>query len=140
MKTKTVVLTIIGVCVAVFLICGCIAVITSDSEPQSKAVAAVPTTEATFAPSKQAAGSPDPLSPVDKPEKVKMPDVRGQNAAVAGEYLKQLGFTKVKFGSQDDLDSWVVLPENWTVKKQSMKAGRMVSVDTLIVLTCTKID
>jgi hypothetical protein len=85
-------------------------------------------------------GSPAPLSPPKdlKPKSVAMPDVRGQNAAVAQDYLRRLGFTNVTFGSQDEFDTWVVLPANWTVKKQSMKAGRKVPADTLIVLTCTK--
>lgn len=85
-------------------------------------------------------GSPDPLSPPEPAKKVAMPDVRGQNGAIAGDYLAKLGFTNVQFGSQDPLDSWVVLPENWTVKKQSTKAGTKISTDTLIVLTCTKLS
>lgn len=83
--------------------------------------------------------APAPLSPVEESKPVKMPDVRGQNAAVAEEYLQKLGFTNIRLGTQDDLDDWVVLPENWTVKKQSAKAGRKMPVDTLIVLTCTKL-
>jgi hypothetical protein len=81
---------------------------------------------------------PASLSPIEDSKPVKMPDVRGQNAAVAQDYLHKLGFTNIRLGTQDDLDDWVVLPENWTVKKQSMKAGRKVPTDTLIVLTCTK--
>jgi hypothetical protein len=67
-----------------------------------------------------------------------MPDLVGENAAVAADKLRQLGFTRIEFGSQDEQDTWVLLPANWTVAKQSAKAGTMVSTDTLIVLTCTK--
>ena len=89
-------------------------------------------------PEKSTVRTPAALDKPAAPAEVEMPDLRGQNAAVAQDYLTRLGFTRVEFGSQDELDSWVVLPENWTVKKQSTKPGRKIPVDTLIVLTCTK--
>ena len=97
-----------------------------------------PTASKAEAPAPSKAGTPAPLSPPDKAVEVKMPDVRGQNARVAQDHLNKLGFMNVEFGSQDQLDTWVVLPENWTVKKQSTKSGRKIPTDTLIVLTCTK--
>jgi hypothetical protein len=138
------------VVVALCAIVGVIGAIFGDTSPEAKAtkvpVAAVPTpTPArTVAPSPTVVASkpavaPPPLSPVDEPVTAKMPDVKGQNARVAQDYLNKLGFMNVEFGSQDLYDSWVVLPENWTVKKQSTKAGRSIPVDTLIVLTCTKL-
>jgi hypothetical protein len=69
---------------------------------------------------------------------VTMPKVTGQNAAVADDKLRKLGFTNVTYGSQDENDTVVLLLANWTVTKQSAKAGSKVRTDTLIVLTCTK--
>ncbi|MEV0217839.1 hypothetical protein, partial [Micromonospora sp. NPDC050695] len=62
----------------------------------------------------------------------------GSNAAGAQDKLKRLGITNIKLGSQDEFDTLVILPENWTVKKQSQKAGAKVALDELVVLTCTK--
>ncbi|TDC38696.1 PASTA domain-containing protein [Micromonospora sp. 15K316] len=69
---------------------------------------------------------------------LKMPNLVGENAQVAYETLTDMGFTKVTFGSQDDDDKVVLSPPNWTVTKQSAKAGAMVRTDKTIVLTCTK--
>jgi beta-lactam-binding protein with PASTA domain len=67
-----------------------------------------------------------------------MPNVVGMNAAVAADELKRAGFTRIEFGTQDSDAFGVYLPENWTVAKQSAKAGTVVTTDTLVVLTCTK--
>lgn len=67
-----------------------------------------------------------------------MPNLVGQNAQVAYETLTDLGFTKVTFGSQDADDKLVLYPPNWTVKKQSTKAGVMAAPDRTVVLTCSK--
>lgn len=86
--------------------------------------------------SEAATPSPSPSASVAKT--VTMPKVTGQNAAVADDKLRKLGFTNISYGSQDKNDTWVVLLQNWTVTKQSTKVGAKVSTDTLIVLTCTK--
>lgn len=95
------------------------------------------------APTTPAPTTPAPTTPAAPPSPtaaptVAMPNLVGENAAVAEDKLRALGFTKVQFGSQDKNDTLVILPANWTVAKQSTKAGRKVSPDTLIVLTCTK--
>ncbi|WP_343948836.1 PASTA domain-containing protein [Nonomuraea longicatena] len=72
---------------------------------------------------------------------VKLPDFKGQNASIARQWLVDRGwneFTDIKLGSQDRYDTMVLLPENWTVTKQSHKVGSSVEVGTTIVLTCTK--
>ena len=142
-KSNTVKVTLIitGAVVGLCVFLGVIGMITGDpsGQKQERQAAAVPTVPTTLATTETPAplSSPEP----DKPaEKVAMPDVRGQNAAVAQDYLSKLGFTQVTFGSQDELDTWVVLPQNWTVKKQSTAPGRKIPADTLIVLTCTKND
>ncbi|WP_084962953.1 PASTA domain-containing protein [Thermoactinospora rubra] len=76
-----------------------------------------------------------------KSKYVKLPDFRGQNAAIAKQWLVDQGwdeFADIKLGSQDPYDTMVLLPENWTVTKQSHRPGSKVKVGTTIVLTCTK--
>jgi beta-lactam-binding protein with PASTA domain len=67
-----------------------------------------------------------------------MPDLIGQNAAVAQDTLKRAGFTNVTLGSADPKDKLVVLPQNWKITEQSTPGGTTVQSDTLIVLTCSK--
>lgn len=95
-------------------------------------------------PAQDQAGSPPPppaaattTAPVPAAP-VRMPNLVGQNAAVADDQLKRLGFTNVQFGSRDPNDTVVLLLSNWTVTKQSTKAGTKVDPATLVVLTCTK--
>ncbi|GGK74287.1 hypothetical protein Sme01_33750 [Sphaerisporangium melleum] len=47
-------------------------------------------------------------------------------------------FSDIKLGSQDRYEAMVLLPKNWTLTKQSHKAGSKVKVGTITVLTCTK--
>ena len=137
-KISTILLIIGGAIAAVLVIVGAAEAGRSDkAEREQRAALATPSVMVTTTPPIRT-GTPVPLSPVEDAKPVVMPDVRGQNAAVAENYLRQLGFVNIKFGTQDELDDWVVLPENWTVRKQSTKAGRKIPTDTLIVLTCTK--
>jgi hypothetical protein len=132
--------TVVIVCVTVVsVMVGCLALIGSSRQDQAGTAAKVADVPAATTPPSSKPGKPAPLSPPDKAEKVEMPDVKGQNAAVAQDHLGKLGFTNIDFGTQDPAEGFVVLPENWTVKKQSTKPGRTVPTDTLIVLTCTKI-
>ena len=68
---------------------------------------------------------------------IAMPDVVSQNAAVAVDKLKRLGFTNIDLGTVDGRPM-VVLPQNWTVKTQSAKPGDQLAADAKIVLGCTK--
>ncbi|MCK2214061.1 PASTA domain-containing protein [Actinomadura sp. ATCC 31491] len=82
-----------------------------------------------------------PPAEEEKGRLVKLPDFKGQNAAIARQWLVDRGwneFSDIKLGSQDQYDTMVLLPENWTVTKQSHKAGTKVKIGTTIVLTCTK--
>lgn len=69
---------------------------------------------------------------------ITMPNVVGENAAVAEDRLKSLGFKRIEFGSGDASRGLVLVPANWTVLKQSPAAGAKVPAETLVVLTCTK--
>ncbi|GAB3855859.1 hypothetical protein GCM10027610_089790 [Dactylosporangium cerinum] len=72
------------------------------------------------------------------PATVVVPALVGKNAAAARIELEQLGFRDVRFGSQEAGEPDVVLPQNWTVARQSAAAGTRLSTTTQIVLTCTR--
>ncbi len=132
---------VVGGVVLLCLGMGVIGALLPEQKPPTPAPAAaapaVPVVPSIEVPSLEPA-SPPALSEPEKPKSVKMPDVKGQNAAIAEDHLRKLGFTNIQLGSQDELDTLVLLPSNWTVTKQSTKAGRTIPTDTLIVLTCTK--
>jgi hypothetical protein len=69
------------------------------------------------------------------PMTIAMPDVVGDNAAVAMDTLKKLGFTNIELGTVDGRPV-VVLPQNWTVKEQSAEPGELLAPDAKIVLGC----
>ncbi|MET8089780.1 PASTA domain-containing protein [Micromonospora sp. NPDC005220] len=130
--------------------CGGVAIGRSmgESDPEPTAIASIPvdvprtanapSTPSVSAESQATTGTPAAPPSSTAPAAVAMPNLVGQNAAVAADQLRELGFTKIQYGSQDEHDTVVLLASNWTVTKQSTKAGSKVSTDTLIVLTCTK--
>jgi hypothetical protein len=129
----------IGVVVLVALCCGgalIVGMFTDGKTKETKQAAplAVPSV---VAPTSAPRPSPS-LSPSPVPVPLKMPEVVGQNAAVAQDTLKKAGFTNVQLGSADPGDKLVILPQNWKVVEQSTPAEQTIPSDTLIVLTCTK--
>jgi len=150
-SNQPLIIGIIGGAVALVLLC-CGGLYIIGSEEQKKQDASSPdtavTTAAALLPDAQVtteaptaapttAAAPTSTAPVG-PKTVTMPKVTGENAAVADDKLRKLGFTNIQYGSQDKDDTFVLLLGNWTVTKQSAKAGTKVKTDTLIVLTCTK--
>ncbi|MFF3869598.1 PASTA domain-containing protein [Micromonospora sp. NPDC001898] len=99
-----------------------------------------PTTAAPTTPAPATTTAPAPTAPAapPAPAKLVMPNVKGMNAAVADDKLRKLGFTNIQYGSQDENDTLVLMLANWTVTKQSAKAGSKMLPDDLIVVTCTK--
>ena len=84
-------------------------------------------------------GTPGPPEATSStPTLITMPDVVGENAAVAVDKLTKLGFTNIDLGTVDGRPI-VVLPQNWTVKDQSAKPGERLTADAKIVLGCAKI-
>ena len=81
-----------------------------------------------------ATSAPSPTPPA----LLTMPGVIGQNAAVALDDLHKLGFTNIDLGTVDGRRV-VVLPQNWTVKAQSAKAGSRLAPDAKIVLGCARV-
>jgi hypothetical protein len=77
-------------------------------------------------------------APSATPVRLTMPSVVGQNAAVALDELHKLGFTNIDLGTVDGRRV-VVLPQNWTVKAQSAKAGSHLAPDAKLVLGCARI-
>jgi hypothetical protein len=147
-SNTTLIAVIVGV--AVVLVIGCctgLYIIGSEQEDPNAAAPGVTSTAGLVQPAATSEAAvptlPSPTagepSPSGTPVKtVTMPKVVGENAAVADDKLRKLGFTNIQYGSQDEDDKVVLLLTNWTVAKQSAKAGGKVSTDTLIVLTCTK--
>jgi PASTA domain len=68
---------------------------------------------------------------------VGMPDLVGQNAAVAVDRLHKLGLKNVDLGTVDGHE-FVVLPQNWTVRTQSAQPGDRIAADTKVVLGCSR--
>jgi hypothetical protein len=85
-----------------------------------------------------ALGAPAPAPTTSAPTLLTMPDVTGQNADVAQDSLKKLGFKNIDLGTVDG-HHIVVLPQNWTVKAQSAKPGSRLAPDAKIVLGCARI-
>jgi PASTA domain len=68
-----------------------------------------------------------------------LPDVVGQNGAIAQDTLRGLGLTKVDLAADASSGKQIVLlPENWTVTKMEPKAGTEVHTDQTVVVTMTK--
>jgi hypothetical protein len=134
-KPPTPILITIGVIVA--LCCGCSVLVGmfGDDKPKSTKQVTAPAVPTFSAPTVAPIPSP---SPSPSPVPVQMPNVTGQNAAIAQDTLKKAGFTNVTLGSADPQDKFVILAQNWTVKEQSTAAGQTIPSDTLVVLTCTK--
>ncbi|MEU0562621.1 PASTA domain-containing protein [Dactylosporangium maewongense] len=95
------------------------------------------TSAATTAPAPGSPGAPGAPA-TTAAATVAMPNLVGMNAAAARIELERLGFGDVRFGSQDAAETSVVLPQNWTVTRQSAAAGARVPTTTAIVLTCTR--
>jgi hypothetical protein len=79
--------------------------------------------------------------PAESPEPTALvvpDDLVGQNAAIAEDQLREMGFTRIEFGSVDPDDTVVILPENWRVVAVEPEPGSEIGSDSLVVLSCTK--
>jgi beta-lactam-binding protein with PASTA domain len=73
------------------------------------------------------------------PSMVMLPDVVGQNGAIAQDTLTTLGLTKLDLAADAASGHQIVLnPANWTVTKMEPKAGTSVRTDQAVVITMTK--
>jgi len=129
-------LATVPVVAAVLAIAGCGSSQPVSSPPSTVTVTAAapaPVTAAPVATQQQVAQQPA------APAKVTMPNLKGQNGAIAQDALKQLGLTNIRLAADPASGkSTVLLPENWTVTKVEPAAGTQVSTSQLIVLTMTK--
>ncbi len=90
------------------------------------------------APTAPVPAAPASAAPV-APSIVTLPDVVGQNGAIAQDTLRSLGLTKVEMAAATTSGRQVVLnPANWTVTKIEPKAGTEVRSDQTVVVTMTK--
>jgi hypothetical protein len=97
-----------------------------------------PATVTVQAPVPGAPGAASSDAPV-APKIVTLPDVIGQNGAIAQDALRSLGLTKVDLAADATSGKQVVLvPENWHVTKMEPKAGTQVRADQTVVVTMTK--
>jgi hypothetical protein len=97
-----------------------------------------PTTVTVQAPAPAATGAASSDAPV-APKIVTLPDVIGQNGAIAQDALRSLGLTKVDLAADPTSGKQVVLvPENWHVTTMEPTAGTQVRTDQTVVVTMTK--
>jgi len=83
-------------------------------------------------------GAPTRSPAKSAPVLLTMPNVVGQNADVARDTLRKLGFDNIDLGTVDGRRV-VILPQNWTVQTQSAKAGTHLAASAKIVLGCARI-
>ncbi len=137
---------VVSVIAVIALAAGCVGGVAVGAMGNTPEAAPAPTvTKTVVGGAKRSAAAPEdtnlPEAANDTSKHVVLPDFKGQNAAIAKQWLVDQGwdeFKNIKLGSQDTYDTFVLLPENWTVVKQSHRAGTKVLVGTTIVLTCTK--
>jgi beta-lactam-binding protein with PASTA domain len=67
-----------------------------------------------------------------------IPDLTGQNAKIAQNKLKALGFTNVELASATEKYQNVFVPANWTVVGIEPAPGTAVNADDTVVLKVTK--
>jgi beta-lactam-binding protein with PASTA domain len=79
-----------------------------------------------------------PATPVS-PSTVTLPDVVGQNGAIAEDALRSLGLSKLQLAADKNSGKQVVISSaNWTVTKIEPRAGTKVRTDQTVVITMTK--
>ena len=79
-----------------------------------------------------------PATPV-APSTVTLPDVVGQNGAIAEDALRSLGLSKLQLAADKKSGKQgVISSANWTVTKIEPRAGTKVRTDQTVVITMTK--
>lgn len=112
---------------AVFLLAGCGGI-----------PAPAPTTVTVQAPAPAALGAASSDAP-GASTTVTLPDVVGQNGAIAQDSLRNLGLNKIDLAADATAGKQLVLiPENWHVTKIEPEAGAQVHTNQAVVLTMTK--
>jgi hypothetical protein len=100
--------------------------------------APVPTTVTVQAPAPAALDTASPDAP-EAPKTVTLPDLVGQNGAIAQDALRSIGLTKIDLAADATSGKQLVLiPENWHVTKLEPQAGTQVHTNQAVVLTMTK--
>jgi hypothetical protein len=128
-RTRTILLLVVA---AAAILAGC-------GSPDTSAPATVTVTAPALPVGGGGSGSVSNTGPSAGVSAATVPDLRGQNGAIAESTLKSLGFTNIKLAADAKSGkSVVVLPENWTVTKVEPSAGTTAPTSQLVVLTMTK--
>ena len=132
-------LSLLAAMAAATALAGCGTTSTPAAPATVTVTAPVPTTVvATIPAAAPATQAPAPAAAV-APSTATIPDLKGQNGAIAESTLKGMGFTNVKLAADKSSGkSVVLLPENWTVTKVEPKPGTNVATDQVVVVTMTK--
>lgn len=117
------------------------AVTVTEAAPSVSAPA--PTVSVTVAPNETTPA----LEETESPEataapvaKFTMPKLVGENLQLSQDILQKLGSYVLDQEDALGLDRIQVLDSNWTVCKQSPKAGKKVSVDEIVTLSSVKLS
>ena len=73
------------------------------------------------------------------PETFKMPKVVGKNLQDSQDKLQSLGSWLMDQEDAKGLDRWQILDSNWKVCSQKPKAGKVVPIETIVVLKSVKL-
>jgi len=152
---------VIGIAAAVVLVAGFSAMKGGDSQPQSAAalvpqVTATATATATVTVESSASAPTASAEPTETasqevtesdeaddsspPETFKMPKLVGKNLQWAQDKLQALGSWVMDQEDASDLDRFQILDSNWKVCSQKPKAGKVIPIDTEVVLKSVKLD
>lgn len=152
---------VIGIAAAVVIVAGYSAMKGGDNQPQSAAalvpqITATATATATVIVASPASAPTESAEPTETPsqettesdetddspmpETFKMPKLVGKNLQWAQDKLQSLGSWIMDQEDASGLDRFQMLDSNWKVCSQKPKAGKVIPVDTEVVLKSVKLD
>ncbi|HEV7934208.1 MAG TPA: PASTA domain-containing protein [Actinomadura sp.] len=86
-----------------------------------------------------AAPSSEPSSMPAKPQMVRVPNVVGKNHQLAQDLMQAQGLYNLREKDATGANRMLIIDRNWVVVSQSPKAGKRVSVETVVTLASKKI-
>lgn len=104
--------------------------------PPAESPSSQPTEPAPSEPTADATKDED----VAEPETFKMPKVVHLNLQDAQDKLQSLGSWVMDQQDASGLDRFQIIDSNWKVCSQKPKAGKVVPIDTMVVLKAVKLD
>jgi len=116
---------------------------TAEPSPEPPTQPVQPAPEVSASPAEQPPEiepSPVPPEPEPEPETFKLPNLVGENLQYAQDELQALGSWVLDQQDASGLGRYQVRDSNWKVCTQKPAAGKVVPVDTLVVLGAVKLD